>query len=84
MSSLGVPSSRVVKVEGEKNASPMLPSIIAELVASSMLSDVAFGSYILVFEPPALCIHALSKEAEAAGIAISFASTRANRLSGIR
>lgn len=84
MSSLRVPSSRVVKIEGEKNASPVLPSIVAELVASSMLSDVAPGSSILVFEPPTLCIHALSKRAEAAGIAISFASTRAKPSSGIR
>lgn len=84
MSSLRVPSSRVVKIEGEKNASPVLPSIVAELVASSMLSDVAPGSSILIFEPPTLCIHALSKRAEEAGIAISFASTRAKPSSGIR
>lgn len=83
MSSLRVPSSRVVKMV-KKNASAMLPSIVVELLTSSMLSDVAPGSSILVFEPPTLCIHALSKRAETAGIAISFASTQAKPSSGIR
>lgn len=64
---LRVPSSRVVKIEREKNASPVIPSIVSELLASSMLSDVAPGSSILVFEPLTLCIHALSKRAETAG-----------------
>ncbi|ETS80412.1 hypothetical protein PFICI_07941 [Pestalotiopsis fici W106-1] len=83
VSSLQVSPSRMVKVK-ETNAATVLPSIFAELVASSMLSNVAPGSSILVFEPPTLCIDALSKRAEAAGIVISFASTQANPSSGVR
>jgi hypothetical protein len=83
VSSLRVPSHRVVHIK-QKNASMVLLSLVAELVASSMLSGVAPGSSILVFEPPTLFIYALSKRAEAAGIVISFASTQAKPLSGIR
>jgi hypothetical protein len=85
-SSVQVPSSRVVAVDSQDEPIVfVLSRILADLVAWTMLSDVAPGSSVLVFEPPSLYVAALSKRAAAANISISFVSTQvAPKLNGIR
>ncbi|KAI1374307.1 putative polyketide synthase [Hypoxylon crocopeplum] len=77
-SSVQIPSSQLVPVRNKgESALSVLPGIQAELVAQTLLSDLAPASSVLVFEPPGLYVVALSRRASAAGIAISFVSTKA-------
>lgn len=83
-SSVHVPSKRLVIVRNNKDEG-VLAGISANLVAQTLLSDVAVGSSILVFDPPSFYIEALSRRAAAAGIPLTFASTKPSpKLDGIR
>lgn len=62
----------------------VLRGISADLVAQTLLSDLAPGSSVLVFEPPSFYVEALSHRAAAAGIPLNFVSTKVSpKLDGI-
>lgn len=86
-SSVQVPSSRLVAVGDKEESTTMsvLPGISAGLVAQTLLSDLVPGSSVLVFDPPSFYVEALSHRAAAAGISLSFGSTKVSpKLDGIR
>ncbi|KAJ4181992.1 hypothetical protein NW755_010680 [Fusarium falciforme] len=85
-SSVQVPSSQLVTIRDTvESAMPIVSGISAYLVARTLLSDLAPGSSVLVFEPPSLYVMALSQRAVAAGITLSFVSTVASpELDGVQ
>lgn len=85
-SSIQVPSNRLVTVSaGRELATSVLPSISVKLIAETMLSNLAPGASLLVFECPTFYVTALSLRAAALGITVNFVSTKAPpKLQGIR
>ncbi len=86
-SSIQVPSGQLVTVKDkDKLAGSVLAEISADLVAQTLLSDLAPpGSSVLVHEPPSFYVMALSYRAAVAGVQLTFLSTKvAPNLDGIR
>ena len=86
-SSVQVPSNRLVAVgnKEESTSVSVLRGVSVDLVAQTLLSDLAPGSFVLVFEPPSFYVEALSHRAAAAGIPLNFVSTKISpNLDGIR
>jgi hypothetical protein len=82
-SSVQVPSRRLVTITNKADLTmSVLPGISGDLVAQTLLSDLAVGSSVLIFEPPMLYVEALSHRAAAAGIPLIFVSTKAAPKSG--
>jgi hypothetical protein len=81
-----VPSQQVVHVGSREEwaESPLL-DISANIVAVSLMSDLVQGSAVLVFGPPSFYVESLRDQAVAAGISLTFASTKvAPGVDGIR
>lgn len=73
-----VPSRQVVHVgRREEWTKSLLPSISANIVAVTLMSDLVPGSAVLVLEPPRSYVESLRHQAAAAGILLTFASTKA-------
>ncbi|RAH47735.1 putative polyketide synthase [Aspergillus brunneoviolaceus CBS 621.78] len=85
-SSVQVASHRLVYITSKAElTTSVLPGIAAELIAKTLLSDLAAGSSVLIFEPPMLYVESLSRHAAAAGLPLAFVSTKAApELGGIR
>ncbi|KIW95724.1 uncharacterized protein Z519_04309 [Cladophialophora bantiana CBS 173.52] len=81
-----VPSRQCIHVgrRQEWAKSPLL-DISANIVALTLMSDLVQGSAVLVFEPPSFYVESLRDQAAAAGISLTFASTKAApKVSGIQ
>lgn len=81
-----IPSIQLVAVGGEEELTTpaVFLGISADLVAQTLLSDLAPGSSVLVFEPPSFCIEALKHRAGAGGIVLKLVSTKVSpTLTGI-
>ncbi|XP_044718107.1 polyketide synthase dehydratase domain-containing protein [Hirsutella rhossiliensis] len=74
-SSVRVPSSRLVTVSNREEAS-LLPAISADLFAQTLVSDLAPGSSLLVFDPPSFYAEALIRRAAASSVTLTFASNK--------
>ncbi|EXJ69156.1 uncharacterized protein A1O5_08091 [Cladophialophora psammophila CBS 110553] len=77
-SNVQVPSRQVIDVGSRQEwaKSPLL-DISAIIVAVALMSDLVQGSTVLVFEPPSFYVESLRDQAAAAGISLTFASTKA-------
>ncbi|KAK2006230.1 ketoacyl-synt-domain-containing protein [Colletotrichum eremochloae] len=71
-SSVQVPSDRLVTVDNKKEAC-LLPAIAADLIAQTLVCDVAPSTALLVFGAPSLYVEALSRRAAASRVALTFA-----------
>lgn len=64
---------------------PLLLGISANIVATTLVSDLPKGSIVLVFEPRSIYVEALRDRASAAGVSLTFASTKSPpHLTGVR
>jgi hypothetical protein len=81
-----VPSRQVIHVGNrEECAKSLLLGISVNIVAVTLMSDLVQGSAALVFDPPSFYVESLRDQAAAAGISLTFASTKAApRVGGIR
>ena len=85
-SQVQLPSRQVIHVaNGEAWAKPLLLDISANIVGVTLRSDLAQGSTVLAYEPPSFYVEGLRDQAAAAGISLTFASTKtAPKVTGIR
>jgi len=73
-----VPSRQVIHVGNrEECAKSLLLGISVNIVAVTLMSDLVQGSAALVFDPPSFYVESLRDQAAAAGISLTFASTKA-------
>jgi SAM-dependent methyltransferase len=71
-----VPSRQVIHIGNMANKSLLL-GISANIVAVTLMSDLVPGSAVLVFDPPSFYVESLRDQAAAAGVSLTFASTKA-------
>ncbi|OAG36753.1 hypothetical protein AYO21_09026 [Fonsecaea monophora] len=77
-SSIQVPSSHVVYAGNREECdNPPLVSITADIVARTLMSDLVKGTNVVVLEPPSFYVESLRDQAAAAGVSLTYASTKA-------
>ncbi|KIW31320.1 uncharacterized protein PV07_02977 [Cladophialophora immunda] len=81
-----IPSRQVIYV-GKKEEWDNLPllNVSANIVAVTLMSDLVQGSGVIVMEPPSYYVESLRDQAAAAGVSLTFVSTKdAPQVSGVR
>ncbi|KAI5274298.1 hypothetical protein E4T47_02663 [Aureobasidium subglaciale] len=70
-----VSSDRLIRIDSERSVECVLPRLLADLMAQTLLFDAASGTTILVFEPPAMLVEPLIRQSTVTDTKVVFATT---------